>query len=55
MKVKICGLTEAENVQACIDGKADFCGFILNYPKSHRFITYEKAKELTNISTYGTK
>ena len=55
MKVKICGLTEAENVQACIDGKADFCGFILNYPKSHRFITYEKAKELTNISKYGTK
>ena len=49
MKVKICGLSTAEQVQTSIKYGADFCGFILNYPKSHRFIEFEKAKELTNI------
>ena len=49
MKVKICGLSNLEQVEACIKYNADFCGFILNYPKSHRFISYEKAIELTNI------
>ena len=49
MKVKICGLSTAEQVEVCIDHGADFCGFILNYPKSHRFINFQKAKLLTNI------
>tara|TARA_Y100000590_G_scaffold109148_1_gene124433 strand:+ start:1878 stop:2495 length:618 start_codon:yes stop_codon:yes gene_type:complete len=55
MKVKICGLSTADQVQACIDCSADFCGFILNYKKSHRFIQFEKAKELTNIKKKNTK
>ena len=55
MKVKICGLSTAAQVQACIDYNADFCGFILNYPKSHRFIQFEKAKELTSIKKKNTK
>jgi len=49
MKVKICGLSSAVDVETCIDHGADYCGFILNYPKSHRFIQIDKAKELTNI------
>ena len=44
MKVKICGLSTAEQVKTCVNYKADFCGFILNYPKSHRFIEFEKQK-----------
>ena len=28
----------------------DYCGFILNYPKSHRYISLDKAKDLTNIN-----
>ena len=55
MKVKICGLSTADQVQACIDYNADFCGFILNYPKSHRFIQFEKAKELSSIKKKNTK
>ena len=55
MKVKICGLSTADQVQTCIDNSADFCGFILNYKKSHRFIQFEKAKELTNIEKKNTK
>ncbi len=55
MKVKVCGLTNADHLRACIDLNADYCGFILNYPKSHRFIQLEKAKELTNIEKKDTK
>ena len=55
MKVKICGLSTAEQVQTSIKYGADFCGFILNYPKSHRFIEFEKAKELTNIEKKKTR
>lgn len=55
MKVKICGLSTAEQVQTSIKYGADFCGFILNYPKSHRFVEFEKAKELTKIEKKNTK
>tara|TARA_B100000029_G_scaffold163283_1_gene159392 strand:+ start:1813 stop:2451 length:639 start_codon:yes stop_codon:yes gene_type:complete len=55
MEVKICGLTEAEHVKKCVQFKVNYCGFILNYPKSHRFIQFEKAKELTNIEKKATK
>jgi len=55
MQVKICGLTETDSIKACIDNKADYCGFILNYTKSHRFINYDKAVELTNTPKSGTK
>jgi len=55
MKVKICGLSTAEQVQTSIKYGADFCGFILNYPKSHRFIEFENAKELSKIEKKNTK
>jgi len=55
MKVKVCGLSSTEQVNTCVQHEADYCGFILNYPKSHRFIQFEKAKELTNIEKKYTK
>ena len=55
MKVKICGLSSVVDVKTCIDHGADYCGFILNYPKSHRFIKIDKAKELTSIEKKYTK
>ena len=55
MKVKICGLSNPEHVKTCINFNADFCGFILNYPKSHRFISFEKAHELTSIKKNKTQ
>ena len=55
MKAKVCGLANADHLKACIDLNADYCGFILNYPKSHRFIEIEKAKELTSIEKKNTK
>ncbi len=55
MKIKICGLSTAEQVEISIKYGADYCGFILNYPKSHRFIEFEKAKELTEVEKKNTK
>ena len=54
MKVKICGLTNREHVEKCIQYNVDFCGFILNYSKSHRYIDYKTAKELTSIKKGAT-
>ena len=55
MKLKICGLSNPKEVDVCINNKVNFCGFILNYPKSHRYISYEKAKELLNIDKNKTQ
>ena len=49
MKLKVCGLSNPIEIETCINNDVDFCGFILNYPKSHRFINYEKAKKLLSI------
>ena len=54
MRVKVCGLKTAEQVQACIEHGANFCGFILNYKKSHRFIDYQTACHLTNLNKKNT-
>jgi phosphoribosylanthranilate isomerase len=54
MQAKVCGLTTAEQVKTCVDYNANFCGFILNYSKSHRFINFQKAKELTEIKKKNT-
>ena len=55
MKVKVCGLSNIEHVKTCIDLHVNYCGFILNYPKSHRFVELEIAKKLTNIEKKKTK
>jgi len=55
MQSKICGLTSSKQVKTCISYGADFCGFILNYKKSHRYINYNRAKKLTDIDKKQTK
>jgi phosphoribosylanthranilate isomerase len=54
MQAKICGLSTAEQVETCVEYEADFCGFILNYKKSHRFINYQTAERLTKIDKKNT-
>ena len=49
LKAKICGLTETIHVEKCLEYGTSMCGFILFYPKSHRNLSIEKAKELTSI------
>ncbi len=55
MKLKICGLSKPDDVTTCIRYKVDYCGFILNFPKSHRFISLEEAKILTGLKKQNTK
>jgi phosphoribosylanthranilate isomerase len=55
MKLKVCGLSNPIEVDTCVSHHVDYCGFILNYPKSHRYISLEKAKNLTNINKGNTK
>jgi len=54
MQSKVCGLTSAEQVNTSILYGANFCGFILNYKKSHRFIDYQTAEHLTKINKKNT-
>jgi phosphoribosylanthranilate isomerase len=54
MKAKVCGLTSILQVETCVKNKANFCGFILNYKKSHRYIDYDKAKKLTSVNKNNT-
>ena len=55
MKLKVCGLSKSIDVETCVDNKVDYCGFILNYPKSHRYITLDRAKKLTGINKKNSK
>ncbi len=54
MQAKVCGLKTVEQVEICNENGADFCGFILNYKRSHRFIDYQTADQLTKINKKKT-
>ncbi len=45
MRIKICGLTKAEDVDAAVEAGADAIGFVF-YPPSPRFVEFSKAAEL---------
>ena len=55
MKLKVCGLSNSNEVETCVNENIDYCGFILNYPKSHRLISYNKAKDLMQIKKRNSK
>ena len=55
MKLKVCGLSNPIEVKTCVSLNVNFCGFILNYPKSHRNISLERAKNLTEINKVNSE
>jgi len=55
MKLKACGLSNPVEIETCVSLNINYCGFILNYPKSHRYISLNKARELTKINKGNTK
>ena len=55
MELKACGLSNPVEVETCVSLKVKYCGFILNYPKSHRFISLNKVKDLTSINKENSK
>ena len=54
MQSKVCGISTTKQVESCIEYGANFCGFILNYKKSHRYINYQTAEKLTKINKKNT-
>lgn len=46
-KIKICGLKRPEDIEIVNELKPDYCGFIIDFPKSHRSISPEQVKALT--------
>ncbi len=45
-KIKICGLYRPEDVDYVNEAKPDWCGFIINFPRSHRNLTPDRVREL---------
>ena len=51
LKSKICGVSDAKTLRYIVNHKnpPQFIGFIVNYPKSKRYVGIEKLKDLTEI------
>lgn len=49
MKVKICGITNADDINTINCCKPDFAGFVMFFPKSKRNISPETAKNLIEM------
>ena len=47
-RIKICGLTREQDVEAAVQAGADAIGFVL-YPKSARFVTAQRAAQLVRL------
>lgn len=47
-KVKICGLKRDEDIDIVNGFKPDFCGFIIDFPKSHRSLSPDRVRSLVN-------
>jgi phosphoribosylanthranilate isomerase len=54
MKIKVCGLTDPDNIRALAEAKPDFAGFIF-YPPSARFVGNEPDLSLFDNVPSGTK
>ena len=52
MKIKICGLHPARDVQLCIDLKVDFLGFVF-YEKSPRHLNLKERERRRNRQQIG--
>ena len=52
MKSKICGISDSRTLKYLVDHPAppQFIGFIVNYPKSNRYIDIDKLKNLLKIN-----
>lgn len=45
-KIKICGLYRPEDIGYINEARPDYCGFIVNFPRSHRNVTPEQVRTL---------
>ena len=57
MKSKICGISDPETLKYLTNhsNSPEYIGFIVNYPKSKRFVEYNHLKELLKIDKNNSK
>ena len=48
-RVKLCGMSRDEDVLAVAQARPDMCGFIVNFPKSHRNISPVQLAHLCEV------
>ena len=46
VKIKICGLSRPCDIQYVNEAKPDYCGFIVDFPKSHRSVSVGQMEQL---------
>ena len=57
MKLKICGISDSKTLQYLTTHlyPPEYIGFIVNYPKSKRFVEFNKLKDLLKINKNNSK
>ena len=57
MKSKICGIFDSKTLKYLTEhtNSPEYIGFIVNYPKSKRFVKYNKLKELLQVDKHNSK
>lgn len=45
-RIKICGLSRPEDITYVNEALPDYCGFIINFPKSHRNVSPDRVRSL---------
>ena len=57
MKSKICGISDSKTLKYLTEhaNPPQYIGFIVNYPKSKRFVKYNQLKELLKIEKKNSK
>jgi phosphoribosylanthranilate isomerase len=57
MKSKICGISDSKTLEYLTNhsNPPQYIGFIVNYPKSKRFVQYDKLKELLKVNKKDSK
>ena len=46
VRVKICGITNKEDLEAAVDAGADALGFVVDVPESPRNVSLDRAQDL---------
>lgn len=46
LRIKICGLSRPEDITYVNEALPDYCGFIINFPKSHRNVLPDRVRSL---------
>ena len=53
VKIKMCGMFRPADIDVINELRPDYCGFVVNFPKSHRSVSEEQLKFLRNKLSDG--